>query len=233
MIALAHDALFVGRQGLLRRLESMYRQGKLILLVAPSGAGKTMLAAKLSETCPIIYVPSCRSLGDVIDALEPQAKLDRGDLRLAPRVHRLVGSLPKLGRPLVIDNVTQVPPKVAHLVRALMSTMPVWLIGRSSLPQDYGHVWPYLYAYKRIDVKPFSFTETRAFLAAVPFAGNRAELLAAGLRLHRLSAGHPATLAAIVDEMRRRTFDIRTMEGLHVLALHAHITRVEAQLAHV
>jgi len=231
MIALAPNALFVGRQPLLHRLEAMYRKGKLILLVGPSGAGKTMLVAKLSKTCPIFYAPSCRCLGDFLDALEPQAKLERGDLNLAPRVHRLVASLPKFGRTLVIDNVVRVPPKVAHLVRALMGTMPVWLIGRSSLPQEYGHVWPYLFAFKRIDLKPFSFNETRAFLAAAPFAGDREELLAASLRLHRLSAGHPAMLAAIVDELHRRTYDIKTMEGLHVLALHARITRVEAQLA--
>ena len=232
MIALAPNTLFVGRQPLLHHLEAMHRKGKLILLLAPSGAGKTMLIAKLSETRPILYTPSCGCLGDFLDALEPQAKLDPGELKLAPRAHRLAALLPKLGRLLVIDNVARVPPRVAHLVRALMGAMPVWLVGRSSLPLDLGHVWPFLFAFKRIDLKPFSLDETRAFLAAAPFAGDRAELLAAGLRLHRLSAGHPASLAALLDELGRRTYDLRTMEGLHLLALHARITRVEAQLAH-
>jgi DNA polymerase III delta prime subunit len=80
-------------------------------------------------------------------------------------------------------------------------------------------------------VPPFSLAETQAFLAAVDFAGDRRELLAAALRLHRLAAGHPATLAALVTELRCRTYDLRTSEGLRLLALHARITFVEEKLA--
>ena len=232
MIAQGTKTPFIGRRPLLDRLAAMWRKGKLILLQAPTGAGKSMLIAKLSESCPIFYAPRCGCLGDLLDDLEPQAKLERGDLKIAARVHRLAKNLPKLRRPLVIDNVERVPPRVAHLVRVLMGAMPVWLVARSSLPSELGHVWPYLFAFQRVDLHPFSLAETRAFLAAAPFRGDRDELLGAGLRLHRLSAGHPATLAALVDELDRRTYDLKTMEGLHLLALHARITRVEAQIAH-
>jgi hypothetical protein len=232
MIPQGTKTLFVGRQPLLDRLAAMWRKGKLILLQAPTGAGKSMLIAKLSESCPILYAPRCNCLGAFLDDLEPQARLERGELKIAARVHRLVKHLPKLRTTLVIDNVEQVPPRVAHLVRVLMGAMPVWLVARSSLPAEMGHVWPYLFAFQRVDLRPFSLAETRAFLTAAPFRGDRGELLAASLRLHRLSAGHPATLAALVDELSRRTYDLRTMEGLHLLALHARITRVEAQIAH-
>jgi len=118
------------------------------------------------------------------------------------RVHRLAARLPQIERPIVIDNVARVPSRVAHLVRFLMLRQPVWLLVRSTDPLELGHVWPYLFLFKRVDVPPFSLAETQAFLAAVDFAGDRRELLAAALRLHRLSTGHPATLAALVAELR-------------------------------
>jgi hypothetical protein len=226
------DHPFVGRGPLLRRLEHMHRTEKCVLLFGQTGSGKTTLVEKLSENFPILYAPRCRYLGEVVEALEPQAKLEAGELKLAARVHRLAAKLPKLGRPLVFDNVTRVPPKVAHLVRALVADMPIWLIARSLLPLDIGHVWPYLFMFKRIDVRAFSMDETRAYLTAAPFSGDRRELLAATFRLHRLSAGHPATLCALVDELRVRKYDLTTLNGLHLLELHARITRVAEQLAH-
>ena len=36
---------------------------------------------------------------------------------------------------------------------------------------------------------------------------------------------------ALAAELRRRTYDLKTMEGLRVLALHARITLVEDKLA--
>ncbi len=232
MIAPAAEGFFVGRRPLLDRLAALLRKGKLVLLQAPTGAGKSMVIAKLAESLPILYAPRCGCLGDFLDDLEPQVKLERGELRMAARVHRLAKKLPQQRKPLIIDNVERVPPRVAHLIRVLMGGMTVWLVARSSLPLEMGHVWPYLFAFQRVDLHPFSFEETRAFLAAAPFRGDRQELLGAGLRLHRLSAGHPATLAALIGELARHTYDLKTMDGLHLLALHARITRVEAQLAH-
>ncbi|MEO6995824.1 MAG: hypothetical protein ABI273_19620 [Lacunisphaera sp.] len=228
---LAADIPFVGRGPLLRRLERLYRAQRCVLLFGQTGVGKTALMGKLEQGFPVLYAPRCRYLGELIDVLEPQAKLEKGELKLAARVHRLIAQLPRLGRPLVLDHVARVPPKVAHLVRVLLAEMPVWLLTRSVLPLDIGHLWPYLFMFKRIDVPPFSLEETRSFLRAAPFSGDRNVLLAATLRLHRLSAGHPATLIALIEELRQRTYDLTTMDGLHLLALHARITYVEAQLA--
>ncbi len=222
---------FVGREPLLRRLGALYRSGWHVLLVGPKGVGKSMLIAELTRTFPMLYVPRCGCLGDLLAALEPAAGLEAGDLKHPTRVHRLAAGLPKLGRPLLLDNVGRVPPRVAHFIRHALIRQPVWLIARSVQPLDIGHVWPYLFHFKRIDVPPFSPAETRAFLAAAGYAGNRAELLASTRRLHRLAAGHPGTLAALLAELRVRTYDLRSVEGLRLLALHARITDVEAQLA--
>jgi hypothetical protein len=183
------------------------------------------------RTHPVLLAPRCGCLSDLLGALEPAAGLDRGDLRLAARVHRLARRLPQIGRPVILDNVAHVPPRVAHLVRYLLVRQPVWLLARSTQPLEIGHVWPYLFFFKRIDLPPFSLDETRAFLSAAPFNGNRSELIATTLRLHRLAAGHPATLAALVAELRCRTYDLHSAEGLRLLALHARITRVQKQIA--
>lgn len=222
---------FVGRRPLLHRLGRLYRSSRHVLLFGPAGAGKSMLIAEFVRTHPVLLVPRCHCLGELLAALEPAAGLDRGELKLAARVHRLAARLPQIRRPIVVDNVARVPPRVAHLLRALMLRQPVWLITRSTQPLEIGHVWPFLFLFKRVDLPPFLLDETRAFLSAAPFNGNRPELLATALRLHRLSAGHPATLNALVAELRARTHDLRTTEGLHLLALHARITGVARQLA--
>jgi len=230
MIPATPHTPFIGREPLLRRLGAMFRAGKHVLLVGPKGVGKSMIVAEIARTFPLLLAPRCGCLGDFLADLEPQAKLARDDLKLAVRVHRLAAALPKTGRALVLENVARVPPRVAHLVRVLLIHQPIWLVARSVMPLDLGHVWPYLFFFQRVDVPPFSVSETRAFLAAVEFEGDRTELLASALRLHRLSAGHPGTLTSLVAELRMRTYDLRTTEGLRLLALHARISLVESQL---
>jgi len=227
----ATKPFFIGRDPLLGRLGALYRGGRHVLLVGPADVGKSLLVEEFSRHHPLLVAPRCGCLGDLLETLEPAAGLERGELKLAARVHRLAAKLPTLGRPLVLDNVRRVPPRVAHLVRYLLIRQPVWLVTRSTLPLDIGHVWSFLFHFKRLDVPPFKLEETKAFLAGVDFAGDRSSLLASALRLHRLAAGHPGTLAALVDELRRRPYNLRTAEGLQLLALHARITGVEAQLA--
>jgi DNA polymerase III delta prime subunit len=229
---MAYEAVpFIGRKTLLHRLGILYRSSRHVLLLGPPGVGKSLVIAELLRTHPVLFAQDCGCLGDLLASLEPAAGLDPGELKMPARVHRLAARLPELVRPIVIDNVARVPPRVAHLFRFLMLRQPVWLVVRSTDPLNLGHVWPYLFLFKHVDVPPFSLAETQAFLAAVDFAGDRRELLAAALRLHRLAAGHPATLAALVTELRCRTYDLRTSEGLRLLALHARITFVEEKLA--
>lgn len=223
--------LFIGRATLLRRLGELYRAGKHVVLVGQPGSGKTALAKEFARTHRMAIAPGCGHLGELLEALEPRIGAEAGGLKLPARVHRLASELPKLRCPLLLDNVSRVPPRVAHLVRVLLVSQPVWLLTRSTLPLDIGHLWPLLFFFERVDLPPFSPAETREFLARVPFGGQREELLAVARRLHRLSAGHPGTLAALAAELRRRTYDLKTMEGLRVLALHARITLVENKLA--
>ncbi len=223
--------IFVGRKELLQRLSYLYRSNRHVLLQGASGEGKSALIAEFARLHPLLFALGCSCLGELVTALEPSVGLDRGELKMPARVHRLSARLPELGRPIVIDNVARVPPRVAHLVRFLMLRQPVWLVVRSTDPLSVGHVWPYLFLFKRLDVLPFSLAETQAFLGAVDFFGDRRELLAAARRLYRLCAGHPATLTALMTELRRRTYDLRTGEGLRLLALHARITLVEEKLA--
>lgn len=221
---------FVGRKTLLVRLDRFYRTSRNVLIHGPAGSGKSVLMEEFAKSHALLFARGCSCLGDMVSALEPPAGLDRGELKLAARVHRLAARLPQIRRPVVIDNVARVPPRVAHLLRAIMLGQPVWLMVRSVQPMDVGHVWPFLFLFTRVDLPPFSRAETQALLSIAEFPGDRAELLASALRLHRLAAGHPGTLAALLAELRRRTYDLRTSEGLRLLALHARITWVEAQM---
>jgi hypothetical protein len=231
MTAITQQFPFVGRAPLLERLATCYRGGRHVLLVGPPGVGKSRLLGELAHHHPLLTVPRCRCLGDLLETLEPAAGLAPDDLPLAARVHRLAARLPSLGRPLVLENVRRVPPKVAHFVRYLLIRQPVWLVASSVEPLELGHVWPILFHFKPLNVPPFSLDDTKAFLAAAPFPGDRVQLLSSALRMHRLAAGHPATLVALVLELARRSHDLRTAAGLHLLALHTRITRVETQLA--
>jgi len=222
---------FVGRRTVLARLDRAYRAQRHVLLHAPAGTGKTMLIAELARTHRLVVAPACHCLGSLLETLEPAAGLAPDGLRMAARVHRLASRLPEIRQPIVVDNVARVPPRVAHLLRVLMLRQPVWFLARSLGPLDLGHVWPYLFLFERIDLPPFSLEETRAFLSGVDVPGSRRELLQSALRLHRLAAGHPGTLAALASEIGRRTYDLRTLEGLRLLALHARISVVQAQIA--
>jgi hypothetical protein len=215
-----HEPPFVGRRALLDRLAASYRAGRHVLLVGPPGVGKSRLLGELSQDHPFLVVPRSRCLGDLLGVLEPLAGLESDGLRLAARVHRLTARLPALGRPLALESVQRVPPKVAHFVRFMLTRQPVWLVASSTQPLAIGHAWPFL----------FSLQETRAFLAAAYYPGNRSALLASSTRLHRLAAGHPGTLAALVDELRVRRYDLGKASGLRLLSVHARITSVTAQL---
>lgn len=231
MIPTAPHTPFVGRAPLLRRLGAMVRAQKNVLLVGPPGVGKSLIVEEVARSFPMMVARHCGCHGDLLAELEPQIGLEAGDLKLPARVHRLVAELPKRGRVLVLDNVRRVPPRVAHSIRVLLLRQPIWMVTRSTMPLELGHVWPYLFLFQRVDVPPFTPDETRAFLSAVEFERDRTELLRATLRLHRLSAGHPATRTALVAELRRRAYDLQTTEGLRLLALHARISLVESQLA--
>ena len=152
----APAAPFVGRDGLLRRLGEHYRAGKHVLLVGQPGSGKSLLVAEFARTHRLLWAPRSGSLGEILAALEPAIGVEAGELKIAARVHRLAAALPKLGCPLVLDNVSRVPPRVAHLVRVLLTSQPVWLLTRSTLPLDIGHLWSLLFFFVRIDLPPSS-----------------------------------------------------------------------------
>lgn len=224
---------FIGRTPLLRRLSAMVRAGRNVLLVGPAGVGKSMIVDEMSRTFPLLVVPRSRSHGEFLAAAEPALGLAAGEMKLPARVHRFAAELPTRGRVLVLEHVHRVPPRVANLIRVLLPKQPVWLVARSTLPLDLGHVWPFLFQFQRVDVPPFTADETRAYLSQVDFPRDRDELLNAALKLHRLCAGHPGTLTALIAELRRRSYDLQSGEGLRLLAVHAQITRVERQLSPV
>jgi hypothetical protein len=225
-----HPDIFIGRKELLQRLSHLYRSNRHALLQGLPGVGKSALIAEFARSHPILFSPACGHLGDLIGGLEPTIGLKRDDLKMAARVHRLAAQLPQFERPVVVDNVAHVPPRVAHLLSFIMIRQPVWLIARSTQPPELGHIWPYFFLFTQVDVPPFSAAETRDLLSIAAFPGDRAELLGAGPRLHRLAAGYPGMLAAFLAELRCRAYDLDSSEGLRLLALHARITAVSAAI---
>ncbi len=221
---------FVGRVTLLRRLQDLHRTNQHVLLLGRRGTGKSRIIAEMARDHPLLVVPHCDCLGRVMDAIESLAGLERGELKMAARVQRAIACLAKTEKPVVFENVARVPPKVAHFIRILLAQQPVWLVARSTQAADIGHVWPFLFFFKQVEVPSFAPRESLALLATVDLPGEREDLLGAAPRLHRLAAGHPATLAALIAEMQKRRHDLRSAEGIRILATHARITETEAAM---
>lgn len=228
----AHEPTpIVDRPALLRRLERHHRARRHVLVHGPPGVGKSVLIAAFMQSHPMLPAPRCNSLGSLLAALEPAAGLVRGRLKLAARVHRLASRLPETGRTVAIDHATRMPPRVAHLIRALAFRQPVWVVARSPRAAELGHLWPYLFLFHRLEVPPFTLAETRTYLSRIDFPGDRDRLVSSARALHRLSAGHPATLAALANELRARPAVLQSAPALERLTVHARITRIEQTLA--
>jgi hypothetical protein len=231
MTSLPASSLFIGREKALQRLGEIYRERQNLLLVGPAGMGKSALLVEFARDHPLLLARRCGHLGDLLAELEPQVGLAHDHLTIAKRIHLLVNRLKELCPFLVLDNVAKSPPRVAHFVRAVLDFSPVWLVVRSELAHDVGHVWPYFYGFERVHLDPFSIAETHKLFAQIDFPGDRLELQAAALRLHHLAGGNPGALTALLAEMRVRTYDLHSVEGLKLIALHARISDVEAQIA--
>ena len=163
---------FVGHEREISQLGALHAQRKHVLIIGPAGVGKSALVEHLREQLSLLVSGMSGHLGGICEGLEPQLGLTPAGLKLLERKKRLREALGAAGGVVVFDGVGWTGPKVSSFFESLSERAPVWICTRSERPWDIGHFWPLLARFGRVEVHPFSLSETQALVeAAVRIGG--------------------------------------------------------------
>ena len=215
---------FVGREKEVARLKQLHAQRKHVLILGAAGVGKTALVRQASVLLPLLVCPNSTKFSDICDAMENALKLDRTEKRLPQRKSRLLKTLVTAGKTVVFDGVAWTTPKLSSFIDCISECVPVWICCRSEHPWDIGHFWPFLWKFARVELRPFSQSESIALLeAAVENGQVPATALKAAERLHHLAAGNPRVLCELLDELASGRYDPQKVFELKLLDLDRRI----------
>jgi hypothetical protein len=218
---------FVGRQKEMARLCELHAQRRHVLILGPAGVGKSALVGELRERLSLLVSARSAHLGEICEGLEPQLGLTPAGLKLLERKKRLREALGAAGRAVVFDGVGWTGPKVSSFLEGVTERAPVWICTRSERPWDIGHFWPLLARFARVEVHPFSLSETQALVeAAVRIGGIPPRALKIVGWLQRRSAGSPLVLRELLEELATGRYDLSSPEALRRLDLDRRIHEV-------
>jgi AAA ATPase domain len=218
---------FVGRQKEMARLRQLHAQRRHVLLLGPTGVGKSALVGQLREPLSLLVSAASGHLGQLCEGLEPQLGLDPARLTLLARKRRLREALGAAGRTVVLDGAGWTTPKLSSFFESLTEHGSVWLCARSDHPWDIGHVWPLLVRFERVEVPPFHLSETQALVeAAVEGGGIPSQARQVVEWLHRRSGGNPLVLRELLGELVTGKYDLANPQALRRLDLDRRIHEV-------
>jgi hypothetical protein len=224
---LSFELPFVGREREISRLGVLHAQRKHVLIIGPTGVGKSALVEHLREQLALLVSGESAHLGGICQGLEPQLGLSPAGLRLLERKKRLREALGAAGRVVVFDGVGWTGPKVSSFLESVAERAPVWICTRSEHPWDIGHFWPLLARFARVEVHPFSPSETQALVVAAVRAGGippRAREIVGWLQ--RRSVGVPLVLRELLEEVATGEYDLTSRNALERLNLDRRIHEV-------
>ena len=161
------------------------------------------------------------------EEIEPQLGLTPAELKLLERKKRLREALGTAGRVVVFDGVGWTGPKISSFFESVAERAPVWICTRSEHPWDIGHFWPLLARFARVEVHPFSLSETQALVVAAVRAGGippRAQEIVGWLQ--RRSGGVPLVLRELLEEVATGKYDLASPSALRRLDLDRRIHEV-------
>jgi hypothetical protein len=215
---------FVGREREISQLGALHAQRKHVLIIGPAGVGKSALVEHLREQLSLLVSSKSAHLGGICEGLESQLGLTPAGLKLLDRKKRLREALGAAGRVVVFDGVGWTGPKVSSFFESVAERAPVWVCTRSEHPWDIGHFWPLVARFARVEVHPFSLSETQALVVAAVQGGG----VPPGAReivgwLQRRSGGIPLVLCELLEELASGKYDLTNRHALERLNLDRRI----------
>ena len=88
---------FFGRRELIERLRTLHAERKHIMIIGPSGIGKTALLRQLNQSCPMLFCDETSSLCRLCNCIEVQLGLPPYNGNLVGRKNRLLAFLEQRG----------------------------------------------------------------------------------------------------------------------------------------
>jgi hypothetical protein len=208
----------------LGELKRLYAQRQNAVIVGPAGIGKSALLRQVRRECPFWWCEDTASLGRICDGLERELGWKPRALGVIERKNHLAEHLWRRGQLVVFDHVALTPPRVARFMALLAERIPVWIVCRSTLAPDIGHVWQYLSRHVRLELPPLSRDETEALVVASADAGRiQADAKAHIADIHRFCRGNPRMLGELLGELAARHYDMDRPSGRHLLDLDRRI----------
>ena len=215
---------FVGRAELLSQLGDAYAARQHVLVLGPCGIGKTAVLRAFFENRTCIFCDVSAPLSRILHTLESSLAVNPGRMDLLARQRGLLASLATGDRLVVFDHVAKTSPQIARFMNHVAEKQPVWIGCRSDLRHEVGHIWQYLFRFKRIEVPPFSLRETIHLLSeAVHIEKIQPDTIVHARKLRTLSGGNPGTLIALVIQLKEHHYELQNSAGLHLLELDKRI----------
>jgi|SRR5438128_9310089 len=119
---------FVARKREVAQLQRLHAQRKHALILAPPGAGKTALVARLREKLDLVVCAQSKQFTSICESLEAQLGLEAADARLPQRKQRLLRAVADANRTVVFDGVGWTTPKLSSFLDKIESRWQKTLI---------------------------------------------------------------------------------------------------------
>lgn len=223
---------FAGRVDELEQLNSLFEQRRHVLVLGPSGIGKSALLNQVRARTPFLLCDDTSNLSRICDGLERQLGWSHPRLTVVERKNRLLSYVEKRGQPIAFDHVAHTPPRIARFMAHLSAHVPVWIVCQSDRPHQIGRLWEYLSDFVRIEIAPLKKTDVGLLInqavskgILVPDALDHVDAL------YRLSKGNPRILEELLIELSAREYKMNTSFGRSLLALDRRIQEFTSNLA--
>lgn len=218
---------FVGRKKEAGKLQRLHSLRSHAIILGSGGTGKTALIKGVQRKLDLVVCPHSEQLGAVCDSLEAEFGLTAGGLKLLQRKQRLLHVLGEAKRTVVFDSVGWTTPRLSSFLESVMGQMPVWICTRSEHPWDIGHVWPSLWNFARVELKPFVLSETRSLVdACIEQQLIPGEVSSIAEWLQHRSKGNPLVLRELLDELSGHSYDLSSLHALELLDIDRRIHEV-------
>jgi hypothetical protein len=158
---------FVGRKDELGQLQAALTQRLHVVISGASGIGKSALLYQVNRRHPLLICSNASRIGGACEELAHQLGLRFQSYNLATRILELVSRLRQSGKPVVFDNVEELPSSTLDLMESLLDCVPIWIVTRSGPEQGLAKITRHLFEFAHLQVSPLKRNEVRALIAQV------------------------------------------------------------------